>query len=154
MARYPNFDPEIRPFGGFAADANSRERAARWSNPAGGYLHAMHPGAWGGVHFVITGKDKDGNLLTEGGKQNNRGSNMHPRHRYVENIFEELDAPGEWFHDRKSNTLYLVPPEGIDLANAAIEFPTSRQLIRIEGTSKQPVRSITLRGLKIGRAHV
>ena len=152
MARYPNFDPEIRPFGGFAADANSRERAARWSNPAGGYLHAMHPGAWGGVHFVITGKDKDGNLLTEGGKQNNRGSNMHPRHRYVENIFEELDAPGEWFHDRKSNTLYLVPPEGIDLANAAIEFPTSRQLIRIEGTSKQPVRSITLRGLTLRHA--
>ena len=45
MARYPNFDPEIRPLGGFAADAISRERAARWSNPASGYLHALHPGA-------------------------------------------------------------------------------------------------------------
>jgi hypothetical protein len=91
MARYPNFDPAIRPLGGFAADASSRERASRWKDPAGGYLHALHPGAWGGVHFVIKGKDKNGDLRFDGGKQNNRGSGMHKQHRYVENIFEELD---------------------------------------------------------------
>lgn len=147
MARYPNFDPEIRPFGGFAADAVSRERAARWSNPTGGYLHVLHPGAWGGVHFVITGKDKNGDVLMEGGRQNNRGSGMHKQHRYVENIFEELDAPGEWFCDQASNTLYFLPPEGLDLTNATVEFSISSQLIRIDGTQKQPVKNVTLRGL-------
>ena len=152
LARYPNFDPEIRPFGGFAADVISRERAARWSNPAGGYLHALHPGAWGGVHFVITGKDKNGDVLTEGGRQNNRGSGMHKQHRYVENIFEELDAPGEWFCDGKSNTLYFMPPEGLDLANATVEFPTSSQLIRINGTQQRPVTNVTLRGLTFRHA--
>ncbi len=152
MARYPNFDPAIRPFGGFAADAVSRERAALWSNPAGGYLHALHPGAWGGVHFVITGKDKNGDVLTEGGRQNNRGSGMHKQHRYVENIFEELDAPGEWFYEGKSNTLFFFPPEGLDLVNATVEFPTSSQLIRIDGTQKQPVKSVTLRGLTFRHA--
>jgi hypothetical protein len=152
MARYPNFDPAIRPFGGFAADAISRERAARWSNPAGGYLHALHPGAWGGIHFAITGKDKNGDVLTLGGWQNNRGVGMHELHRYVENVFEELDAPGEWFHDLATNTLYFLPPEGLDLANATVEFPTSSQLIRIEGRQEQPVKNLTLRGLTFHHA--
>lgn len=152
MARYPNFDPKIRPFGGFAADAISRERAELWSNPSGGYLHALHPGAWGGVHFVITGKDKNGDVLTEGGWQNNRGSGMHKQHRYVENIFEELDAPGEWFYDGTSNTLYFMPPEGLDLVNATVEFPLSSQLIRIDGTQEQPVKNVTLRGLTFRHA--
>ncbi|TFG86393.1 MAG: signaling protein, partial [Hyphomicrobiales bacterium] len=40
MARYPNYDPEQRIFNGYAADAISTERAARWANPAGGYIHA------------------------------------------------------------------------------------------------------------------
>lgn len=148
MARYPNFDPAIRPFGGFAADAISRERAARWANPVGGYLHALHPGAWGGVHFVITGKDASGDVRTDGGRQNNRGSGMHQQHRYVENLFEELDAPGEWFCDHSTGRLYFFPPEGLDLAKATVEFPTSSQLIRIEGRPRQPVKKVSLRGLR------
>jgi len=34
---------------------------------------------------------------------------------------EALDAPGEWFHDRKSNTLYLWPPDGRDPSGRTIE---------------------------------
>jgi len=41
----------------------------------------------------------------EGGWQNNRQMGMHPKQRYVENIREELDAPGEWFLDAKSKIL-------------------------------------------------
>jgi len=37
MARYPNFDPAVLPYNGFAADAFSPERAARWADPASGY---------------------------------------------------------------------------------------------------------------------
>ena len=42
MARYPNYDPSRRIFNGYAADAFSPERAARWADPRGGYIHAMH----------------------------------------------------------------------------------------------------------------
>ena len=35
---------------------------------------------------------------------------MHDSIRFVENIFEELDAPGEWFLDAKTGTLYFYPP--------------------------------------------
>ena len=59
MARYPNFDPDARPYNGYAADAFSPQRAARWADPAGGYIHAMHRAHWGGYHYRITGKNAE-----------------------------------------------------------------------------------------------
>ena len=99
MARYPNFDPNAEKFGGTADDAISPRRVARWQNPAGGFIHAMHEALWGDMHWIILGKNVDGTLNYEGGWQNNRPSPMHKNFRFVENIREELDAPGEWFHD-------------------------------------------------------
>ena len=55
-----------------AADAFSQERAARWADPRGGFIHAMHRNMWGDFHYVITGKDAKGNVTYEGGWQNNR----------------------------------------------------------------------------------
>src|ERR1035437_1417124 len=98
LARYPNFDPNGRYLNGFAADAISPERVARWKNPAGGYIHALQRSLWGSLHYRITGKDADNTLHYEGGWQINQGNQpMHKEYLFVENIFEELDAPGEWF---------------------------------------------------------
>ncbi|MGH7972070.1 MAG: right-handed parallel beta-helix repeat-containing protein, partial [Limisphaerales bacterium] len=104
LARYPNFDPKAQYFDGFAADAISVQRAARWSDPAGGYFHAMHPALWGDFTWRILGKDAHGEVRLEGGWQNNRGAAAHAQIRFVENIFEELDAPGEWFLNGKTHT--------------------------------------------------
>jgi hypothetical protein len=60
LARYPNFDPSAQYFDGFAEDAISKERVARWADPAGGYFHAMHPALWGDFTWRITGKDDEG----------------------------------------------------------------------------------------------
>ena len=72
MARYPNFNPDILQFNGYARDAFSPARAARWADPAGGYMHAMHNALWGDFHYLITGKNDKGELTCEGGWQNNR----------------------------------------------------------------------------------
>lgn len=40
LARYPNYDPKQPIFNGYAI---SPARAARWSDPTGGFLYAMHP---------------------------------------------------------------------------------------------------------------
>ena len=88
LARYPNFDPQAKYFDGFAADAISPQRVARWSDPAGGYYHAMHPALWGDFTWLITGKDPNGGVRLEGGWQNNRGAAAHPQIRFVEGIFE------------------------------------------------------------------
>jgi hypothetical protein len=107
LARYPNYDPAAKYLNGFSPDAISPERVRTWSDPAGGYIHALHQYLWGDMHYRITGKDAAGNLTLEGGWQNNRPRPMHEQYRYVENIFEELDAPGEWFLNEATHTLYF-----------------------------------------------
>lgn len=148
LARYPNYDPNAKYLNGYAADAVSRERAARWADPKGGYIHALHQYLWGDQHYVITGKDAHGNLTYEGGWQNNRPKPMHSEYRFVENIFEELDSPGEWFLDKKLNTLYYYPPAEVDLKTAAIEVVRLKHLVEFRGTAKAPVKRITLRGFE------
>jgi hypothetical protein len=149
MARYPNFDPTVRHFNGFAADAFSPARAVRWGNPKGGLIHAMHVHEWGDYHYRITGKDAASRVAYEGGWQNNRRMGMHSRYRMVENIFEELDAPGEWFHDARSRTLYFKPPPGTDLARATVEVVRLRHLVEFRGSARSPVRFITLKGITV-----
>jgi hypothetical protein len=149
MARYPNYDPDrpTAPYQGYAADAFSKERAAGWANPVGGYIHAMHRHEWGGYHYRITGKDADGTVDYEGGWQNNRQLGMHREFRMVENIYEELDAPGEWFHDANANSLFFMPLPGTDLAQATVEVVRLRHLVEFDGSAETPVRHITLKGI-------
>jgi hypothetical protein len=147
LARYPNFDPKSQYFDGFAADAISPERVARWADPTGGYFHAMHPARWGDFTWRITGKDTNNQVKLEGGWQNNRGAAAHRDIRFVENIFEELDAPGEWFLDSKTHTLYFYPPAGLDLKNAVVEATRLRTLVEFRGDETNSVKWITLRGL-------
>lgn len=147
MARYPDHDASVRIFGGTAADAIAAGRVAGWANPLNGYIHAMHAALWGDMHWRILGKNPDGSLAYEGGWQNNRPSAMHKDFRFVENIREELDASGEWFHDGEKNTLYYSAPAGARLNDAAIEAVGLRHLIEFEGTPGRPVRFLTLRGL-------
>ena len=148
MARYPDFDPAktTAAYQGYAADAISKERAARWQDPTGGYIHAMHVARWGGYHYRITGKKPDGNLAYEGGWQNNRQMGMHKDQRMVENIREELDAPGEWFHDAKANVLYYKPVSGTDLSRATVEVVRLRHLVEINGSKQSPVAHLTMKG--------
>ncbi len=147
MARYPNYDQNQRIMNGYAADSISPERVARWANPAGGYIHAMHAHLWGDYHYRITGKNVDGTLCYEGGWQNNRQMGMHTDYRYVENVFEELDAPGEWYHDAHSHMLYFYPPPGTDLDNAVVESVRLRHLIEFRGGEANPITHVTLRGI-------
>lgn len=146
-ARYPNFDQEEHIFNGYAEDATSEERVKGWANPAGGVLHAMHRAEWGGYHYLIEGKQSNGELNLKGGFQNNRQMGMHPRYQYVENIREELDTKGEWFLDQQDNTLYYYPDDESDLNEALIEVPVLDHLIEITGTDEASAQYLTLDGL-------
>ncbi len=149
MARYPNYDPSAEFLGGTAADAISKERAARWKSPAGGYVHALHSARWGDFHYIITGKDSSGRPVLEGGWQNNRRSGMHEKYRYTENIFEELDTANEWFYDGKARILYYFPPAGLNLKTARFEAKQLAHLFEFRGTAEKPVTNITISGLTL-----
>jgi hypothetical protein len=147
LARYPNFDPAAQHLGGTAADAISKERAARWANPQGGFIHAMQESLWGSLHYRIQGKDAAGDLKYEGGWQIDRDQPMHHELRFVEGIFEELDAPGEWFLDEKNATLYYYPPAGLKIETATIEVVRLKHLLEVRGTDSAPSRGIHLSNL-------
>ena len=149
MARYPNFDEKAVRFNGTSAQATAPERVKKWKNPTGGYLHAMHNHDWGDFHYCITGKNKKGELEMEGGWQNNRQSGLHPDNRMVENIFEELDAPGEWYYAAGEHTLYYYPLEGENVSKVLFESPQLKHLIEFRGTEATPVKNITLEGLEL-----
>lgn len=147
MARYPNFDTSARFLGGTAADAVCIERAARWKSPAGGYVHALHRSEWGDFHYVITGKKANGEPALEGGWQNNRRMGMHDKHRFVENIIEELDTVSEWYYDKAANMLYYFPFKQADLNKASFETPQLAHLIEFRGSEGKPVKNIQISGI-------
>lgn len=151
LARYPNYDPTARVFNGTAADALSEERIRRWKNPRGGYVHALHKGEWGDFHYRVTGVE-NGQLKLEGGWQNNRPAPMHPRERFVENIAEELDAPGEWFYDQETQTLSIIPPPNVDLPKATIEVSGLKNLVTLKGTAQKPLTNVQIRGVRFIQA--
>ena len=152
MARYPNFDPKMRIFNGYSAQAIAPERVKRWADPKGGFIHTQHHARWGSYHYQITGKDSEGKLLYEGGWQHNYKSAMHDEYRMVENIFEELDSPGEWFLNKNTGTLYYFQPEGVDMSKAIVEGVRLTQLVEFKGTPERPVRWIALKGLTFQHA--
>lgn len=148
MARYPNYDSTAIRFNGTSADATSQDRVKTWKNPSGGFLHAMHVSDWGDFHYRITGKDEQGNLKMEGGWQNNRPYGMSKDNRMVENIFEELDAPGEWFYGTKEAILYYYPLQNEDVSKSVFEVSQLNHLVEFRGTEQKPVRNITIKNIE------
>ncbi|WP_346316339.1 PDZ domain-containing protein [Chitinophaga sp. YIM B06452] len=147
LARYPNYDSAARFYHGTSADALAPERIKNWKHPEGGIVHALHRAEWGGYHYRITGVDAAGNVILEGGWQNNRQMGLHAQHRFVENIREELDAPQEWFFDAAQHTLYYKPQSGQQPA-ADIAYASLTELIVIKGSEKEPVRQVILNNLQ------
>lgn len=70
----------------------------------------------------------------------------HPVY-WVENVFEALDTPGQWYLDRKLGRLYCLPKPGEDLERAEIIAPRLPQLVRVEGKPDAPVRHLRFEGL-------
>jgi len=150
LARFPNYDPGQRFFGGTSADALSPDRVRGWNDPAGGVIHSLHRAQWGGNHWRVLGKKADGSLALEGGWMNNRPSGVNPTHRFVENIFEELDAPGEWFLDRQARILYFYPPDGVRLDQATIVASGIERLVEVVGQApNKPAAGAKLVGITL-----
>jgi hypothetical protein len=98
----------------------------------------------------MTGLDKssDALLLGYGGYQEARGGGFtKANHFFVENIYEELDAPGEWYFDshgyyndnnsagNSSSMLYYFPTSGPGaLKDAEIVLPLLDSLVRISSS--------------------
>ena len=137
MARFPNRNPDAYVFDGVTSYENLCRRAVNWKKPQTGFMHAIHIHRWGSIHYRITGFDSGkGTLNLEGGRQQNRTADFHKGQVMAENIFEELDDPGEWYLDRDKAVLYFYPPPGTDMQTAVVETAESR-------TTSSSIRSMS-----------
>ncbi|PIM66888.1 hypothetical protein CTU88_38235 [Streptomyces sp. JV178] len=53
---------------------------------------------------------------------------------YVENAYQLLDSPGEFYLDSSAGFLYYKPRSGEDLSTADVELPTTETLLNAKGT--------------------
>lgn len=65
----------------------------------------------------------------------------------IENVFEYLDQPGEWYLNEKSDRIYYLPRPGEDLGETQVVAATAEQLLSVRGRPGKPVRNITIQGL-------
>lgn len=128
-----------------------------WENPEEAEIHIFQAHYWGNLQWKIKGIDLHTNSIWfgEGGQQmgakwshNPAAVNENSRF-FVDNVLEELDAPGEWFLDKRKGILYYYPEPGTDLRSALVEAPVLDQAIQFKGTQRDPVQYVSVQGFRI-----
>lgn len=74
------------------------------------------------------------------------------RPSYIENAFELLGTPGEFYLDRSARTLYYTPRRGENMNTADVEAPVLEKLIDVQSTASQPASNLKFEGLTFAYA--
>jgi len=131
--------------------------AKRWARPEEAVIHIFQDWEWGNLQWRLKAIEYDGRAIWfgEGGFQMGAKWFDDPAkidkdsRFFIENVFEELDAPGEWYLDVQAGALYCKPEPGVDMAAASVEAPLLQQLVRFAGTQEAPVRHIAIEGFRL-----
>jgi hypothetical protein len=126
-----------------------------WRRPEKAVVHTFQGMNWGTLQFRVREVDRKNNILWfgEGGSQIGCWTCPTPAlvneksRFYVENVFEELDSPGEWYYDDDEKVLYLYPLSGVDLRLARIEIPVLKNFINVRGSQCEPVKNLHFSGI-------
>ncbi|GAB3900069.1 hypothetical protein GCM10029964_086900 [Kibdelosporangium lantanae] len=77
---------------------------------------------------------------------------LHVTPTAVENAFELLDSPGEWYLDSALNKVFYRPRPGEDLLTANVVVPVLESLLSVTGTASDPVHNVVFDGLQFSYA--
>jgi hypothetical protein len=66
---------------------------------------------------------------------------------WIENVFEALDTPGQWYLDRPRGELYCLARPNEELPAAEIIAPKLSQVLRVVGREGAPVHDLHFEGL-------
>lgn len=157
LARYPNVDPADPLYQGWAflpefpnplpenhlwkSEAYLKPQDIRqWAHPEEVEIDIFAQYGWWNWILPVKSLDPNTGKLT---LAKPCGYDLHPHNRYYfQNALEELDAPGEWYFDKRSQTLYFRPPAPLTEQNE-VRLPTLDTFIKLGGN----VNHITFRGL-------
>ncbi len=161
LARYPNFDPE-NPYGGGWAFADGKllpmyenqpgedqhtlhykaQDDRKWSKPTEVEVFVFARYNWWNNIVPVKAIDRATRTIT---LADDASYPIRPGDRYYfRNALEELDAPGEWYLDKATSTLYVWPPAPLD-ATHEIVAPVVGTLITIG----RDTAFLTLRGFTL-----
>jgi hypothetical protein len=91
---------------------------------------------WTDSHLPLQSVDTASNLVTfahQAGKTFTDDFSEDGARYIVENVFEGLDAPGEWYLNRHTGQLLYYPMPGEDLATAQVIAPIAPAHLSLEG---------------------
>jgi len=112
-------------------------------------FHVWRPARWANWMFEVADYDTEAANFSfgHGGFQGARGENQGGDF-FVENVFEELDNPGEFFFNRSTGMLYLFyNGTGAPPASMEVVIPTIRTLVNVSGTRWDPVKNVSIDGV-------
>ncbi len=67
---------------------------------------------------------------------------------FVENAFELLGSPGEWYLDRSAGRIYYTPRTGEDMATADAEAAVAPALLAGMGSADHPISGLVFKGIR------
>jgi len=151
LARWPNRDPDDAHGGGWAhvaAVTGSEERArfryagtrpARWAAPARARVNLWTQNWWD-QYLGVARVDPAAQEIV---LAQPAAYPIKPGQRFfVDNVAEELDAPGEWYFDPAAEVLYFWPPTPIDSDPPTVSVLDT--LLALDGTEHVTFRGLTL----------
>jgi len=147
--------PPLHGYPAFAFDP-ARFSTKKWAHPELAVIHVMQKDRWGNMQWKIRSLDYETHTirLGEGGWQIGTLWEEYRVNRvgghstfFIEHVLEELDAPGEYFHDVRAGILYYKPAEDVKLDQAEVVACGIKQLITFAGEVDKPVKHITIRGV-------
>eukprot|EP01043_Picozoa_sp_COSAG02_P043684 COSAG02_NODE_3829_length_6176_cov_26.434096_5_plen_512_part_00 len=132
----------------------------RWKDPTrGGILTAWRPNHWANWMFEIDQWNSTTKTVgwTKGGFQGARGNRVGAEF-FVENVFEELDSPNEYWYDEETQLLYYIPNRTLATTDSAttahlgppvgnFEAVVNHTLVKLTGTKDRPVEDVNFEGI-------
>ena len=141
LARYPNFDP-LNPIGGGflyveAPTIDGSKRMFRfkegptrqWAHPEDAEIFIFPGNNWTSNILPVLEINSNNKTITL--SQDATHDIMPGNRYYFQNIFEELDSPGEWYFDRREKALYFWPVNEASLRTVSV--PVLKSIVIIKG---------------------
>ncbi len=105
----------------------------RWKNPEDIEINTFH--RWTMDHLRLKAVDTDMKIVSFTGPTHSaEQAPLDPSTRYrIENVYEALVSPGQWYLDRQTGRLTILAKPGFDMNKAVVVAPKATRLLSIEG---------------------
>ncbi len=136
---------------------SSAVEMAEWGNPQD--LELVFVKTWSQMRYLVRELRREGDILLVLMKQ---PQFYHGRFKegvtvqlpdWIENAYELLDEPGEWYLDRLAGKLFYLPRPGEELSQDEVIVPQLERILIVRGDLDNRVRNLVFRGIVFSHAN-